>query len=277
MPKSAALGDADRVPRIVIAARPRAETIGDPRARRLVVLELLGVLTVTLGLTALRSALSLLDAALSPSPLADQQVTLNAPAARAELIDLALQLTRVLQLVGWGALGLYLLLRAGFTLAAVGLDRARPGRDLLGAAGLAALIGVPGLGLYLLARATGFSLTVAPSMLDETWWRMPVLVASAAANGWAEEVVAVALLLTRLRQLGWSDHRALVTSALLRACYHLYQGPGAFVGNFVMGLVFGRVWQRTNRLWVLVGAHTLINIVAFTGYAILAGRVSWLT
>jgi membrane protease YdiL (CAAX protease family) len=43
-----------------------------------------------------------------------------------------------------------------------------------------------------------------------------------------------------------------------------------------MGLVFGRIWQRTNRLWALVGAHTLIDVVAFTGYALLAGKVSWL-
>lgn len=253
-----------------------APGIRDARARRLVVLELLVVLTVTFGSSALRSALALLDAVLAPIPLAQQQVTLNAPAARAELVDLAVQLTGVLQLLGWGALGAYLLIRAGITPGGVGLDRTRPGRDLLGATGLAVLIGVPGLGLYLLARATGFSLTVAPSTLDEAWWQIPLLVASAAANGWAEEVVAVALLLTRLRQLGWSDNRALGASALLRASYHLYQGPSAFVGNLVMGLVFGRVWQRTSRLWILVGAHTLINIVAFAGYAVLAGRVSWL-
>ena len=99
-----------------------------------------------LGLSALRSGLSLIDALLQPVPLNEQQVALNAPAAQADLVDLALQLTRVLQLVGWGALGAYLLLRAGFALRAVGLDGRRPGRDALGAAGLAALIGIPGLG-----------------------------------------------------------------------------------------------------------------------------------
>ena len=64
--------------------------------------------------------------------------------------------------------------------------------------------------------------------------------------------------------------------ALLRGAYHLYQGLGGFVGNVVMGLVFGRIWQRTNRLWMLVGAHALIDVVAFAGYALLAGRVGWL-
>lgn len=250
--------------------------ITDPRGRRMLGTEVLVVLTVTLGLSAIRSALSLLDALLQPAPLADQQVALNAPAAQAELVDLALQLVRVLQLVGWGALGAYLLVRGGIALRSVGLDRKQPGRDALGAAGLAALIGVPGLGLYLVARALGVSLTIAPSTLDATWWQLPVLVASALANSWAEEVVMVAYLITRLRQLGWSENTSLLAQALLRGAYHLYQGLGGFVGNVVMGLVFGRVWQRTNRLWMLVGAHALIDVVAFAGYALLAGRVPWL-
>ncbi|MHA6791980.1 CPBP family intramembrane glutamic endopeptidase [Pseudonocardia bannensis] len=260
-----------------LAPRPVAvPVILDPAQRRLVVLEILVVLTVTVGLSAMRSALSLLDALLSPVPLAEQQVALNAPAARADLVDLALQLTRVLQLVGWGALGAYLLLRAGFGLRAIGLDRSRPRHDVLGAMGLAALIGIPGLGLYLTARALGVSVTIAPSLLDDTWWRLPVLTLSAAANGWAEEVVMVGYLITRLGQLGWSENRSLLASASLRASYHLYQGLGGFVGNLVMGLVFGRIWQRTNRLWVLIGAHTLIDVVAFTGYALLRGHLAWL-
>jgi membrane protease YdiL (CAAX protease family) len=256
---------------------PAAERVlTDPRVRRLIGTEILVVLTVTLGLSALRSALSLLDALLQPVPLSSQQVALNAPAASADLVDLALQLARVLQLVGWGALGAYLLIRAGFALRHVGLDARRPARDALGAAGLAALIGIPGLGLYLVSRALGVSLDVAPSTLSDTWWRVPVLIASAAANAWAEELVMIGYLLTRLRQLGWSENRSMFASAVLRGSYHLYQGLGGFVGNLVMGCVFGRVWQRTNRLWVLVGAHTLIDVVAFLGYAVLAGRVGWL-
>lgn len=248
----------------------------DARTRRLVALEVLVVLTVTLGLSALRSGLSLVDALLQPVPLSEQQVALNAPAARADLVDLAQQLVRVLQLVGWGALGAYLLVRGGIALRAVGLDARRPGRDALGAAGLAALIGVPGLGLYLAARALGVSVTIAPTTLDATWWTVPVLVASALANSWAEEVVMVAYLMTRLRELGWSENGSLLAQALLRGAYHLYQGLGGFVGNIVMGLVFGRVWQRTNRLWCLVGAHALIDVVAFVGYALVAPLVDWI-
>ena len=260
----------------LIPTPPAGPPIDDPADRRLVTTEVLVVLTVSLGLSALRSGLSLVDALLQPVPLNEQQVALNAPGARADLVDLAVQLARVLQLVGWGALGLYLLLRAGLALRAVGLDGRRPGRDALGAAGLAALIGIPGLGVYLGARALGVSVTIAPTTLDDTWWRLPVLIASAAANAWAEEVVMVGYLLTRLRQLGWSENRSLAAQAVLRGTYHLYQGLGGFLGNIAMGLVFGRVWQRTNRLWMLIGAHTLIDVTAFLGYAALRGRVGWL-
>jgi membrane protease YdiL (CAAX protease family) len=250
--------------------------ITDQAERRLVGTEVLVVLTVTLGLSALRSALSLLNALLQTTPLNEQQVALNAPAARASLVDLAFQLAGALQLLAWGMLAAYLLLRAGFALRTVGLDADRPGRDALGAVGLAALIGIPGLGLYLVAHALGVSVTIAPTTLSDTWWRMPVLVASAAANAWAEEVIMIGWLLTRLRQLGWSENRSLVAAAVLRGSYHLYQGLGGFVGNLVMGLVFGRVWQRQGRLWCLVGAHTLIDVVAFVGYGLLRGTVSWL-
>ncbi|GAA1872847.1 CPBP family intramembrane metalloprotease [Pseudonocardia ailaonensis] len=260
---------ATRIRSLLSAPPSGLPEITEPAARRLVGLEIAVVLTVTLGLSALRSALSLLDSLLAPIPIRDQQVALNAPAAQADYVDLAVQLVRVLQLFGWGALGAYLLLRAGIPLVRIGLDRTRPGRDALGACGLAALIGIPGLGLYLVARAIGVSLEVAPTTLGDVWWRTPVLILSATANAWAEEIVMIGYLLTRLRQLGWSADRSVLAAAVLRGAYHLYQGLGGFVGNLIMGLIFGRVWQKTGRLWPLVGAHALIDVVAFVGYALL--------
>ncbi|MGI8816804.1 MAG: CPBP family intramembrane glutamic endopeptidase [Pseudonocardia sp.] len=247
-----------------------------PPERRLVRVELLIVLGVTMALSATRSALSLVDSLLRPERLPDQKVALNAPAAANQFVDLAFQLTHVAQLTGWGALGGYLIVRAGLTLRDIGLDRTHLGRDALGAAGLAALIGIPGLGLYLVAHAVGANLTVLPSTLTDTWWRLPVLIASAAGNAFAEEVLLTGYLLTRLRQLGRSENFSVAASAVLRGCYHLYQGFGGFVGNVVMGLVFGRVWQRTGRLWALFGAHLLLDVVSFVGFTLLAGKVSWL-
>ena len=166
--------------------------------------------------------------------------------------------------------------RSGFGPARIGLGRFRWRPDLLGGLGLAALIGIPGLGLYMAGRALGIGAAVVPAELNDTWWRIPVLLAVAFANGWAEEIIVVAFLMTRLRQLGFTAGTALVLSSLLRGAYHLYQGFGAGLGNFVMGLVFGYVWQRTGRLWPLIIAHGLIDAVAFVGYSLAAGHLGWL-
>ncbi len=158
----------------------------------------------------------------------------------------------------------------------IGLDRERPGRDTAWAVALAAGIGIPGLAFYFVAWKLGFNLAVQPSTLDEAWWRPLVLTLSAFGNSFAEEVLVVGYLLTRLRQLGLSENASLLLSSVLRGSYHLYQGLGGFVGNVVMGLVYGRVWQRTNRLWPLVVAHLLLDVVAFVGYAVLRDHVTWL-
>jgi len=34
--------------------------------------------------------------------------------------------------------------------------------------------------------------------------------------------------------------------------------------------------MRTRRLWPLILAHTLLDVAAFLGYAVLAPHVSWL-
>ena len=59
-------------------------------------------------------------------------------------------------------------------------------------------------------------------------------------------------------------------SAVLRGSYHLYQGFGPFVGNAVMGLVFGEWFRRRGRVMPLVIAHTLLDVVSFVGYQLFA-------
>ncbi|HWE91430.1 MAG TPA: type II CAAX endopeptidase family protein [Pseudonocardiaceae bacterium] len=251
-------------------------TVDAPRDRRSVHIELWIALAVTFGLAGVVSALDLANALLAATPLNKQQVPINAPHSVLSVLDLLFQLANVAQLLAWGTLGLYLLWRAGIRPALVGLDRDRLRSDLLGGVGLAALIGAAGLPFYLGARALGFNASVAPSTLTDTWWRIPELVLAAVANAWAEETVVVGYLISRLRQLGWRENRSLLASAVLRGSYHLYQGFGQFVGNLVMGLVFGRVWQRTNRLWALITAHAILDIASFLGYALLARHLSWL-
>jgi membrane protease YdiL (CAAX protease family) len=242
--------------------------------RRGVRIEIAVVLAVTFGLSAYTALLNLIEAILLG--LAGQRVALNPRRSPIDMIDFGLNLAGVFQLIAWGALGLYLLWRSGFGPSQIGLGRLRWRSDVLSGFGLAALIGLPGLALYVAARMLGLSVSVVPTELNDTWWRMPVLLAVALANGWAEEVIVVAFFITRLRQLGINPTAALVASSVLRGVYHLYQGYGAGLGNIVMGLVFGYVWMRTRRLWPLVIAHGLIDAVAFVGYAVAADHLSWL-
>ncbi|WP_187776162.1 CPBP family intramembrane glutamic endopeptidase [Antrihabitans cavernicola] len=254
---------------------PVSEQSTAPDERTGIKVEIVVVLLVTFGLSGLSSLVSLTES-LSNGALAGQTVALNPSRSNNSMFDLLWQLLGVLKLCAWSALGLYLLWRSGVPPRLVGLAKSHLRRDILPGLGLAALIGIPGLGLYLIAHALGASLTVIPSSLHEHWWRLPVLCLSAIANAAAEEVLVVGYLLTRLRRLGWSENRSLLASALLRGSYHLYQGIGGGLGNVVMGLIFGRVWQRTNRLWPLFIAHALIDVVAYIGYSALHGHVSWL-
>jgi len=242
--------------------------------RRALRIELVVVLSVTFGLSAVTAILQLADSVLRN--LSAQRIPLNPRRSYFDLIDLGLNATFVVQLIAWGGLGLYLLWRSGLSPARIGLARFQWRADLTGGVGLAALIGLPGLALYLAARALRLNASVVPSSLGDTWWRIPMLLLVAFANGWAEEIIVVGYLLTRLEQLGVGARAALVWSSVLRGCYHLYQGFGAGLGNVAMGLVFGYAWQRTGRLWPLVIAHGIIDTVAFVGYALLAGHLHWL-
>ncbi len=232
------------------------------------------MLAVTFGVSAIIAVLQLTDAVLSG--LAGHRVRLNPNQSRYDLVNLGLNLASIAQLVAWGGLGLYLLWRSGISPARIGLGRLRWRPDALGGVGLAALVGIPGLLLYLAARALGLNAEVEPSALHHSWWRIPVLILSAFANGFAEEVIVVGYLITRLEQLGLSSARAVLASSALRGMYHLYQGFGAGLGNVAMGLVFGYAWRRSGRLWPLVIAHGLIDTVAFVGYVMLAGHTGWL-
>ena len=251
---------------------PRDESVDTHR--RGLRIEVGVMLAVSFGVSAAIAVLQLIDAVLSG--LSGHRVRLNENLSRYDLINLGLNLATIAQLVAWGALALYLLWRSGFSPARIGLGRLRWRADVLGGLGLAALIGIPGLLFYLAARWLGMNAEVEPSALHNSWWRIPVLILAAFANGFAEEVVVVGYLITRLRQLGLSQNRAILASSVLRGLYHLYQGFGAGLGNLVMGLVFGYAWCRTGRLWPLVIAHGVIDTVAFVGYVLLAGHVGWL-
>jgi membrane protease YdiL (CAAX protease family) len=121
--------------------------------------------------------------------------------------------------------------------------------------------------VYLSAVELGVNRIVIPTPPLGHWWTIPALVLNAVEAGVVEEVVVLGYLVTRLRQLSWSPATAIGTSALVRASYHLYQGWGGFVGNLVMGLLFGVLFLRwRRRTWPFVVAHALLDIGAGVGF-----------
>lgn len=240
--------------------------------------ETLLVLALSLGASALAALISFAGSLTAPGGLADQAARMNTSAAPDRpWLDLAWQLFGIATALVPVALVAHLLHREGAGgLRAVGCDLRRPVADLGRGTVVAAGIGVTGLLLYLGARSAGANLTVVPENLPDVWWKIPVLVAAAVQNAALEEIIVLGYLLRRLDQAGWSLWGALAASAVLRGSYHLYQGLGGFIGNMAMGVVFVVLYRRWGRVGPLLAAHALIDIVAFVGYALLAGRVDWL-
>lgn len=227
------------------------------------------VLGLSVGQSAVYAVVSLV-AKLTQGPLAQQTATLHAPRSPRPYLDLTYQLLGIAFALVPVVLALWLLSgsdgRVRDAVRRLGLDAARPMRDLALGAGLAAVVGIPGLALYIGGRALGVTATIVPTALEAYWWTVPVLVLSAVQNALLEEVVAVGYLVDRLGRLGWSLPAIVVASSALRGAYHLYQGFGPFVGNAVMGVLFVVVYLRTRRVMPLVVAHALLDVVAFVGY-----------
>lgn len=233
--------------------------------RRRQIIEVVLVLAVTFGTSGVRALLRLVDS-LTRAPLNKQSTTLVDAQSQTHWLDLALQATSALTLFAWGGLAVYLL----------GAKWAWPGwrevgRDAARGAGFAALIGLPGLAFYVAAVHLGLSKVVVPAT-DAV--QIPTSLLWAFANGFGEELVVVAYLCTRLRQLGAKPWQSIAASAVLRGSYHLYQGVSAGIGNIVMGVVFAWYYQRSGKVWPLIFAHFFIDAVAFVVYPLV--DLAWL-
>ena len=260
-------------------ARPHLEreveiTTISPR-KRLLQAEVLLVLGLSLGQSAVYAVVDLAGKLTAGKPLSSQLTTLNPSlAAGRPWLDLSYQLLGIIFGVVPALLALHLLRRdeaASQDLA--GLLPWRLGRDFGFGLGLAAVIGIPGLAFYLASRWLGINTNVVPEALPPSWWTLPVLFLAAIQNALLEEVVVVGYLTTRLREMEWSTWSIVLASALLRGSYHLYQGFGGFIANAVMGIVFVAFFLKYRRLGPLVFAHALIDSVAFVGYAFLKDRL----
>ncbi len=230
------------------------------------------VLALGLGQSAVYAIVALVYRLTSDVALSQQSTTLNPSRSDREVFDLIYQLLAIAFALAPVLLVCYLLWAPRRPrLGALGLDTVRPGRDIAHGVALVAAIGIPGIALYLGGRALGLFVAVDPGGLGDHWWTVPVLLLSAARAALQEEVVVLGYLFARLRQLGWGTWPIVVATSVLRASYHLYQGPGAFVGNLLMGLLFGALFARTGRLAPFLVAHFLIDAAVFVGYPWAAG------
>lgn len=225
------------------------------------------VLALGLGQSAVYAIVQLAYRLTDITPLAEQTATLNPSRSDREVFDLIYQLLSIGFSVVPVLLVCFLLWQARLPhLGRLGLDGRRIGTDAGRGILLVLAIGVPGLALYLAGRALGWFVAVNPAGLDSHWWTVPVLLMAAARASIQEEFVVLGYLFARLKDLGWGPWPIIVATSVLRASYHLYQGPGAFVGNLAMGLLFGWLFQRTGRLLPFLVAHFLIDATVFVGY-----------
>lgn len=246
-------------------------TFRDAGTRKTLWLETGTLLALSLGASAVYSVVRLIALLTAPTGLAGSSTTINGSYSTREWLDLTYQVLGLAFGLAPVALALYLIwLRGTDPLAALGLRAVDWPKEVLRGLALATAIGIPGIGLYLLARVTGLASKVVANDLQQYWWTIPVLVLAAAKAALLEEVIVLGYLTDTLRRLGWRDRHILWLSAGLRGSYHLYQGIGGFVGNLVMGLVFGKLYQRWGRLGPLLVAHFVMDLVVFVGYSAVA-------
>ena len=231
--------------------------------KRKPVAELLLVLGVSLGSSAIYSILSFLRSATSEQGLADSSVTLNRSYAANQWVDLGYQLAGFFLPLVPVLLVIYLLKLDGSASKQLGVTTKTLGKDGAIGAGLVAAIGIPGIGLFLLARANGLAAEVVIDSINQSWWQIPILILSAAEASILEETIVVGFLFVQLRKVQMTETQIILISATLRAVYHLYQGLAGLVGNFAMGIIFGYLYSKMGRLTPLLVAHFLMDVFVF--------------
>jgi uncharacterized protein len=237
-------------------------------SRRRIGAEIGIVLGLSLGASAVYSIVAIINRLTREQALSQQTATLNSSLSDRQVFDLVYQVLAVFFDLMPVALVCYLLWTTTRPhLSRLGLSFDWPARDVAWGTLLALGVGIPGLAFYFFGRAIGISVSVVPTALDAYWWTVPVLLLSAVRAAVVEEVIVVGYLYERLGQLGWGRWRIIISSAILRGSYHLYQGFGAFVANMAMGVLFGWLYTKYGRLLPLVVTHFLLDAAVFVGYA----------
>jgi membrane protease YdiL (CAAX protease family) len=192
-------------------------------------------------------------------PIFTSILSIGQPQGAALFSDAALIGTGVFELLVAAGLLWFLQVRH-WTLEKVGLSVDGRG-TLWGIALLAAVYAVTAI-VQLLAQflPVDMNTIVAQIPRSDGQLSMEVVFAVSVVNGVFEEAFVAGYAITALQQARgtWT---AINVSTAVRVLYHLYQGPFAFLTIAPMGLLFGYVYARTRRLWPLIVAHVLLDIV----------------
>ena len=92
------------------------------------------------------------------------------------------------------------------------------------------------------------------------WFRSIQAVLIAVTAGVTEEIVVRGYAQTRLEQLRAPTAVVLLLPTVLWGMLHVYQGVGAALTIFGLGLMYAWYFQRTRRLWPLILAHILFDM-----------------
>jgi membrane protease YdiL (CAAX protease family) len=92
------------------------------------------------------------------------------------------------------------------------------------------------------------------------WFRAVQAVLIAVTAGVTEEIVVRGYAQTRLEQLRVPTAAILLVPTALWGVLHVYQGVGAALTIFGLGLMYAWYYHRTRRLWPLILAHILFDL-----------------
>jgi membrane protease YdiL (CAAX protease family) len=223
---------------------PLPKAAGSPRVLRL-------ELGLVLLLAFAPGILGLLILALGTTDTADVQAQLL-PAIVSVIFELFLSWSPVLVIA-------YLLIRSGEGWAGIGLTRFRAGD-----AGQGALLWVASFVLvFVLSQVFRYfgqrEVDFLPDALP-LWFRILQAVTIATTAGATEEIVVRGYAQTRLEQLRAPTAVIVLLPTALWGVLHVYQGLGAGLTIFCLGLMYALYFQRTRRLWPLILAHGLFDM-----------------
>ena len=242
------------------------EEFGPSPTRKILKFEIVVVLALSLGQSAVYSILSFADK-LTHGPLNNQL-------SNREFFDFSYPLLDILFALVPVLLALYLMKHStGRGVREIGFDLRTPGKDALFGAGLFLAMGLGTLGVYAAGRALGITTAISAANLGDYWWSVPVLLLSAVRHAVLEEVLMLGFLFTYAKKLNLGLWTTIFGSAVIRGSYHLYQGVGPMIGNMLMGVVFGWVYQKYGRVMPLVIAHFLLDAIGFVGYALIGPAI----